>query len=77
MAGVHDYMCFEKRGFSRASMQASVDVCNGLMTRDEGLNMAMTIDKRAALCFGLLSKDLRTIRGRVFVTNTISKKHKL
>ena len=26
-------------------MQASVDVRNGLMTRDEGLNMAMTIDK--------------------------------
>lgn len=45
MAGVHDYMCFEKRGFSRASMQASVDVRNGLMTRDEGMDLAASIDK--------------------------------
>ena len=45
MAGVHDYMCFEKRGFSRASMQASVDVRNGLMTREEGMSIAESIDK--------------------------------
>ena len=45
MAGVHDYMCFEKRGFSRASMQASVDVRNGLLTREEGMNIAKSVDK--------------------------------
>lgn len=44
MAGVHDHMCYQKRGFSRASMQAAVDVRNGLMTRDEGLALASRID---------------------------------
>jgi N-acetyl sugar amidotransferase len=44
MAGVHDYMCYQKRGFSRASMQAAVDVRNGLMTREEGLALASRID---------------------------------
>ena len=44
MAGVHDYMCYQKRGFSRASMQAAVDVRNGLMTREEGLALACRID---------------------------------
>jgi N-acetyl sugar amidotransferase len=44
MAGVHDYMCYQKRGFSRATMQAAVDVRNGLMTREEGLALAARID---------------------------------
>jgi len=44
MAGVHDYMCYQKRGFSRASLQAAVDVRNGLMTRKEGLDLASRID---------------------------------
>ena len=44
MAGVHDYMCYQKRGFSRATLQAAVDVRNGLMTRDEGLEIASRID---------------------------------
>jgi len=40
MAGVHDYMCYLKRGFGRATMQASVDVRNGLMTREEAMIVA-------------------------------------
>jgi N-acetyl sugar amidotransferase len=36
MAGVHDFTCYLKRGFGRATWQASVDVRNGLLTRPEG-----------------------------------------
>ena len=40
MAGVHDYTCHAKRGYGRASYQASVDVRNGLLTRDEAMALA-------------------------------------
>ena len=36
MSGMHDFTCYLKRGFSRTSEQASMDVRNGLLTRDEG-----------------------------------------
>ena len=36
MSGMHDFTCYLKRGFSRTSEQASIDVRNGLLTRDEG-----------------------------------------
>lgn len=44
MAGVHDYMCYEKRNFGRATSQACVDVRTGLMTRNEGLSLAKSKD---------------------------------
>ena len=44
MAGVHDFMCYLKRGYGRATFQACVDVRTGLMTRDEGFNIAREID---------------------------------
>lgn len=44
MAGVHDFTCYLKRGYGRATFQASLDVRNGLMTRQEGLNLARKID---------------------------------
>jgi N-acetyl sugar amidotransferase len=40
MAGLHDYTCYLKRGFGRATCQACVDIRNGLMTRDEGLDIS-------------------------------------
>lgn len=36
MAGMHDFTCYLKRGYGRATYQASVDIRNGLMTREEG-----------------------------------------
>ena len=44
MAGVHDFTCYLKRGYGRATFQACVDVRTGLMTREEGLNLARKID---------------------------------
>jgi N-acetyl sugar amidotransferase len=39
MAGMHDFTCYLKRGFGRATVQASMDVRNGLLTRREGFNL--------------------------------------
>lgn len=40
MAGMHDFTCYLKRGYGRATYQACVDVRNGLMTREEGFAIA-------------------------------------
>lgn len=39
MAGMHDFTCYLKRGFGRATWQACVDVRNGLLTREEGFEL--------------------------------------
>jgi len=44
MAGMHDFTCYLKRGFGRGSVQASVDVRNGLLTREEGMELARKYD---------------------------------
>jgi N-acetyl sugar amidotransferase len=44
MAGVHDYSCFVKRGYGRGTEQASQDVRAGLMTREEGFELAKQVD---------------------------------
>ena len=44
MAGVHDFTCYLKRGYGRATFQACLDVRNGLMTREEGFAVATRID---------------------------------
>jgi len=45
MAGVHDFTCYLKRGFGRATWQASVDVRNGLLTREEGFELVKKHDQ--------------------------------
>lgn len=40
MPGVHDFTCYLKRGYGRASFHASMDVRNGLLTREEGFRLA-------------------------------------
>jgi N-acetyl sugar amidotransferase len=45
MAGVHDYTCYQKRGFGRSTWQASVDVRNGLLTRNEGFELIRKHDQ--------------------------------
>lgn len=44
MSGVHDFTCYLKRGYGRATFQACLDVRNGLMTREEGFGLASRID---------------------------------
>jgi len=44
MPGVHDFTCFLKRGYGRASWQASIDVRNGLLSRDEGFELVKKYD---------------------------------
>ncbi|MDD5571861.1 MAG: N-acetyl sugar amidotransferase [Bacteroidales bacterium] len=44
MPGVHDFTCFLKRGYGRASWHASIDVRNGLLSRDEGFELINKYD---------------------------------
>ena len=44
MAGVHDYAKFVKRGFGRGTDHASQDVRAGLLTREEGFELAKQAD---------------------------------
>lgn len=44
MAGVHDYTKFLKRGFGRGTDHASADVRAGLLTREEGFELAKKHD---------------------------------
>jgi len=44
MAGIHDYTKFIKRGFGRGTDHASQDVRIGLLTREEGFDLAKIFD---------------------------------
>ncbi len=44
MPGVHDFANYLKRGYGRATYQACIDVRAGLMTREEGFEIARAID---------------------------------
>lgn len=39
MYGMHDFTCYLKRGYGRCTMQASIDVRNGLLTRGEAFDL--------------------------------------
>lgn len=60
MQGVHDFMCYLKRGFGRTTWQASVDVRNGLMTREEAFEIIKKYDRQVpeALKYFLTITDL-------------------
>lgn len=45
MSGMHDFTCYLKRGFGRATWQAAVDVRNGLITRKEGFELIKKHDR--------------------------------
>lgn len=40
MAGIHDFLCYLKRGYGRASVQASSDIRDGIICREEGFALA-------------------------------------
>jgi N-acetyl sugar amidotransferase len=44
MPGMHDFTCYLKRGFGRATFHACVDVRNGLLTREEGFALVNRFD---------------------------------
>jgi len=44
MSGMHDFTCYLKRGYGRATYQASIDVRNGLLTREEGFQLVRKHD---------------------------------
>jgi len=44
MAGMHDFTCYLKRGYGRGTFQACTDVRNGLLTREEGIELAKKVD---------------------------------
>ena len=46
MQGVRDYIKFLKRGFGRTSHLASIDIRNGRLDRDSGLEMVKKYDGR-------------------------------
>ena len=56
MAGIHDYTKFIKRGFGRGSDHASQDVRVGLLTREEGFELAKKHDSERP---GALDEYLR------------------
>jgi N-acetyl sugar amidotransferase len=44
MPGVHDFTCYLKRGYGRATFHASADIRAGLLTRDEALEHLVPMD---------------------------------
>lgn len=44
MPGMHDFTCYLKRGYGRSTFHASVDIRNGLLTREEGIELAKKYD---------------------------------
>lgn len=44
MPGIHDFTCYLKRGYGRATFHACMDVRNGLLTREEGFELAKKYD---------------------------------
>lgn len=46
MVGVHDYLKFLKRGFGRGTDHATADIRAGLLTREEGFELAKEYDQK-------------------------------
>jgi N-acetyl sugar amidotransferase len=44
MPGIHDFTCYLKRGYGRATFHSSVDVRNGLLSREEGFELVNKYD---------------------------------
>lgn len=56
MSGMHDFTCYLKRGYGRATYQASLDVRNGLLTRDEGFELVRIHDPQVPEALGYYLK---------------------
>ncbi|MBF0300010.1 MAG: N-acetyl sugar amidotransferase, partial [Oligoflexia bacterium] len=44
MPGVHDFTCYLKRGYGRATFHSCMDIRNGLLTREEGFELIRKYD---------------------------------
>ncbi len=77
MAGVHDFTCYLKRGYGRATFQACVDVRTGLMTREEGLELARKIDSERPGALDYYLKITQLSEERFFETMKYLRHQKL
>lgn len=77
MAGVHDFTCYLKRGYGRATFQACVDVRAGLMTRDEGIEIARKIDSERPGALDYYLKITQLSEDQFFTTMKQLKHQKL
>lgn len=84
MAGVHDYANFIKRGIGRSTVQASTDVRRGVLTREEGFELAKAYDSQrphaldfylqlTGLSEGEFEDSLRTARARSTFASKLSR----
>lgn len=59
MAGMHDFTCYLKRGYGRSTYQACFDVRTGLLTREEGFELARKdMERPGALDYYLKSTGM-------------------
>ena len=77
MAGVHDFTCYLKRGYGRTTFQACLDVRSGLMTREEGFNLAKKIDSERPGALDYFLKITEMSEAKFYETMTELKHLKL
>ena len=75
MPGVHDFACYMKRGYGRATFHASNDIRNGLITRDEGLEISKEFDQQFPEVFSYYS-SITGINEEEFIEILEGQKHK-
>jgi hypothetical protein len=75
MPGVHDFACYLKRGYGRASFHASSDVRAGLVTREEAFEELVPLDQVVPNALSYYS-EITGISQEEFIQKLNSKKHK-
>ena len=74
MPGVHDFACYLKRGYGRASFHASSDVRAGLVTREEAFESLVPLDQIEPNVLSYYS-EITGISREEFISVLESQKH--
>lgn len=74
MPGVHDFACYLKRGYGRASFHASSDVRAGLVTREDAFEELVPLDQVIPNALSYYS-EITGISKEEFIQKLDSKKH--
>jgi N-acetyl sugar amidotransferase len=74
MPGVHDFACYLKRGYGRASFHASSDVRAGLVTREDAFEELVPLDQVIPNALSYYS-EITGISQEEFIQKLDSKKH--
>jgi N-acetyl sugar amidotransferase len=79
MQGVRDFIKFLKRGFGRTTHLASIDIRNGRMTREEGLELAKMYDGKRPKSLELFLKILNISEDEFYdiVSRHVIEPHKI